>query len=242
MPADLIVYALVAAGLIFWLRSVLGTRHGEERDRPNPLMAAAEKKPIPGAAVISEAKTAMTMEQKIADLVENPREKGTIDNKTAEMGLIEIARMDNSFDIDFFLQGAQDAFIMVVESFAEGDRETLEALLAEPVYQAFDGALRDRAARGETQITDIHALRKVEITAARIEDRRAMITVRFTADETSLTRDAQGNILHGHPDKITQMKDLWTFGRALRSKDPSWLVYETRGDVEDDNETLPNTH
>ena len=29
----------VAAGLIFWLRSILGTRHGEERERPNPFLA-----------------------------------------------------------------------------------------------------------------------------------------------------------------------------------------------------------
>ena len=38
MPADLIVYAVVAAGLIFWLRSILGTRHGEEHERPNPFL------------------------------------------------------------------------------------------------------------------------------------------------------------------------------------------------------------
>ena len=31
MTADLLVYALVAAGLVFWLRSILGTRHGDER-------------------------------------------------------------------------------------------------------------------------------------------------------------------------------------------------------------------
>ena len=33
MPADLIIYALITAGLIFWLRSILGTKHGEERER-----------------------------------------------------------------------------------------------------------------------------------------------------------------------------------------------------------------
>ena len=39
MPADIVIYAVVAVGLILWLRSILGTRHGNERSRPNPFMA-----------------------------------------------------------------------------------------------------------------------------------------------------------------------------------------------------------
>ena len=33
MPAELLVYIVIAAVLIIWLRNVLGTRNGEERDR-----------------------------------------------------------------------------------------------------------------------------------------------------------------------------------------------------------------
>ena len=36
MSADILLYALVAAGLVFWLRNILGTRHGDERQRSNP--------------------------------------------------------------------------------------------------------------------------------------------------------------------------------------------------------------
>ncbi len=39
MPADIVIYAVVAIGLIAWLRSILGTRNGSERSRPNPFMA-----------------------------------------------------------------------------------------------------------------------------------------------------------------------------------------------------------
>lgn len=243
MPADLIVYALIAAGLVFWLRSVLGTRHGEERDRPNPL-APTDKSAQPGALPPGgELFAPVSMEQKISELAAAGK-GGTrvIDNKTAETGLIEIARADSSFDIDFFLDAAQEAFAMIVEGFAAGDREMLRDLLEDSVYKAFDSAIIARESRQETQTTDIHAIRRAEVTGVRMEGRKALITVRFTAEETSVTRDSAGNIIHGHPDKISQMKDIWTFSRDIRSKDPAWRVCETRGDVEGDNEMLPNTH
>lgn len=240
MPADLFVYALVAAGLVFWLRSVLGTRHGEERERPDPLLSGEGTQSTPENAPARDE--LLGAEEQIMALADKPRRNYGVDNKTAENALIEIAKIDKSFDIDFFLEGSQDAFAMIVESFAEGDRDTLKNLLGNDVYSAFDGAITERENRKETQVTDIHAIRKATVIAARIEGKMAFITVKFTADETSVTRDENGEIIAGDPDRITKMNDIWTFGRNVKSKDPSWLVYETRGDFEDDNDLIPDTH
>ena len=239
MPADLIVYALIAAGLVFWLRSILGTRSGAERERPNPYLVpdASENGGLP----LIEGASALGMEERIAKLAIEPGKVKSIASKTAELGLIEIARTDRSFDIDFFLDGAQDAFAMIVESYADGDREALKNLLAPGVYAAFEGGISAREARHEKQIADIHAIRKAEVVDAKLEGKKAFITVRFIAEETSVTRDALGEIISGHPDRTTQMKDIWTFGRDLKSKDPSWLVYETKADEDgSDNEKIPN--
>jgi predicted lipid-binding transport protein (Tim44 family) len=237
VPADLIIYALIAAGLVFWLRSVLGTRHGEERERPNPYL----KIEIIGAdgAPLGEAAEILSAAERIEKLAQNPEKVKAIGSKTAELGLLEIAKIDKTFDIDFFLQGTQDAFAMIVEAYAAGDRETLKDLLSPGVYKAFDGGIALREERGETQITDIHAIRKAEVTEAKIEGRTAFITLRIVADESSVTRDAQGNIISGSLEKTTQTKDIWTFGRDLKSKDPSWLVYETRTDIGDNYESVP---
>ena len=240
MPVDLFVYALVAAGLVFWLRSVLGTRHGEEREHPNPFSGAEGQDSAADSSAPRE--DIMGAEEQIMALADQPRRNYGVDNKTAENALIEIAKTDKSFDIDFFLEGSQDAFAMIVESFAEGDRETLKSLLSEEVYSAFEGAITEREQRKETQVTDIHAIRKATVTAARQEGKMAYITVKFTADETSVTRDESGEIIAGNPDRTTKMHDIWTFGRDIKSKDPSWLVYETRGDIEDDNDLIPDTH
>lgn len=240
MPPDLIVYALVTAGFIFWLRSILGTRNGDEGDRAAPYL-----KPDPAARALEgpgASRSGQTgSEDRIAELAANPKGNAFIMDKTVEMGLLEIAASDQSFDIDRFIQGAQDAFVFIVESFADGDRDTLRDLLAPVVFDAFDGAITARVQAGETLHTEINAIKRVEITAAGLEGRLAKITVRFIAEEVTYTRNTQGDIVEGHPERVTQMRDLWTFSRETRSRDPRWLVTETLVDTQHDSETLPNS-
>jgi len=240
VPADLIVYALVAAGLVFWLRSILGTRHGDEQERSNPYATENISDNNSSDAPYIAGQQPMSEEDRIRELASQPKSNLSVENKTAENGLLDISKSDKKFEITQFLNGAQDAFALIVESFAQGDKETLQNLLVEDVYKAFESAVNERKKRGETSITEIHAIKKAEVMAARIEGKKAFITMCFTADETSVTRDSEGEIISGHPDKVTQMRDVWTFGREINSKNPAWLVYETRDDLEDDNTTIPN--
>src|SRR5262245_20930960 len=99
---DLIVYAIVAAGLVIWLRNILGTRHGDERERPNPFAVQPEttdaRRPY-----LEGDKAPLTPQDRIMALVANPTRVTSVENKTAETGLLDIARADKSFDINFFL-------------------------------------------------------------------------------------------------------------------------------------------
>lgn len=229
MPADLLIYAIVAAGLVFWLRNILGTRHGDERDRPNPFVRPPEDKQ-PGPAKAGAATPAMA-----AGIGSNTLESGpapALDrnmavDKTAETGLADIARADRTFDTLNFLRGAQDAFVMIVEAFAKGERETLKPLLAEPVYKAFADAITAREATGQQAHVEIHAIRKAEIIAARVQGRDAFITVRFIADETNLLHDSANLLLQGNPERIMETIDVWTFVRDTKSREPGWLLVET---------------
>lgn len=233
MQADLILYALVAAGLVFWLRSVLGTRHGEERERPNPFATSEANAQQPESrmpeddivAGLELAKPALPRNVSIAD-------------EGVEQKLVDLLRHDGGFDAGRFAQGAQDAFVMIVEAFAAGDRETLKDLLEPSVYNSFDGAIAQREAAGENISTEIHAIRKVEIMDARVDSRAMYVTVRFIADETCVVRNREGSVLSGDPERITEMNDIWTFSRPLRTRDPRWFLHETRdGDVSEQHKT-----
>jgi len=56
----------------------------------------------------------------------------------------------------------------------------------------------------------------------------AYITVRFVADETVVTRDKDNNIISGHPDRVSETIDIWTFGKPVNAKDPTWFLIATR--------------
>lgn len=231
MPADLLLYALVAAGLIFWLRSILGSRHGDERQRPNPF---APSKPDPAES----AKPALSAldnsiltpgETLIGGPLILPKNSNcTIANSALEPALLKIASMDRNFNLAHFMTGAQDAFVMIVEAFAQGDRDLLKSLLAPDLYKAFDQSLKERSAAGGTMTAEIHAIRKVEVTDAQLKDKMAFITLRFVADETVVTKDKDDHMLSGHPDRVTETIDIWTFARTIASKDPTWLLVATR--------------
>jgi len=241
VAADLIFYGLIAAGLVFWLRSVLGTRHGDERERPSPFSISIEIEDASddnGLALSREPEP----KKMIAEMLENRDGVMAVENKTAEAGLLDILEAEREeFDIKRFLQGSQDAFVMIVEAFAQGDREALGDLLDEKVYKAFEGAITEREEKGEDLFTEVHAVRKSEVIEARLEGKTAYITVRFVADETRVLRDDGGEILEGHPDRVSEVRDIWTFSKPVRSRDPRWLLVETRGDFEGDNDYIPDT-
>lgn len=245
MPADLLIYALVAAGLIFWLRNILGTRNGSERERPNPFTAQPEDKKSQdqkaGAPLGAAASMAINHNYDDAP-VEQPLDRNMSVAASAQAGLSDIAHADRTFQTQSFLRGAQDAFVMVVEAFAKGDREALKMLLAEPVYKAFVEAINAREAVNHTAHVEIHAIRKAEIVAARLERRDAFVTVRFIADETNILRDSADMILHGNPERVTETIDVWTFVRDTKAREPGWFLIETNDEdaAQHDVKTVPD--
>ena len=242
IAADLVIYALVAAGLVFWLRSILGTRHEDEpRGSSNNVTPLISKEELEMHLGIKEPKNEGGAETAISELAENPTSVLSIADKTAENGLLDVANADSGFDVKFFLQATQDVFVMVVESFAEGDRDTLKDLLGDDVYRAFDTVITAREEAEETQVTEIQSIQHAEILEAKMNGKDARITVKFTAEENSITKDKDDKVIAGHPDQITEMIDIWTFGRNVRSKDPRWMVTETRGGFEGDNDLVPDS-
>ncbi len=236
MPTDLILYALIAAGLVFWLKTILGTRHGEERERPNPFsgMGQGQKdsaRPAPLDDVMDDAMMPAYQKPVLPKNV-------SIISADVEKSLEEVAKADAGFDLPAFATAVQDAFAIIVESFGSGDRDTLKNLLEPKVYAAFDGALSQREKDGHTMSTEIHAIRRVEIMDANLQGDKAYVTLRFIADETCVVKNSDGAILSGNPDRITEMNDIWVFAKPIKSRDPRWFLSETRdGDVKEDSKT-----
>src|SRR5262249_37934613 len=122
--------------------------------------------------------------------------------------------VDHAFNPTAFLDGAEKAFRMIVTAFAAGDRATLQSLLSEDTYRAFEQPIAAREAAGHTQVTTIQAIHSTAIENAELRGTVASISVRFVTDQISLTQDKDGHPVVG-TDAVTEITDIWTFERNL---------------------------
>ena len=211
----LILYCAGAVLIFLKLRSVLQQR--TRRERPPyevtlPGRAAEPPKPIDVAAAAPSA----------------DRWAGIADaGSVVAAGLDAIAREDKSFDAKNFIAGARAAYEMIVTAFAEGDRRTLKNLLSRDVYDGFEMTIRNREGTGETTESRFVSIDKSDITDAELRGRTAQITIRFVSQLVSATRDRNGNVIDGSPDKVTDVTDVWTFARDLSLRDPNWNLVAT---------------
>ena len=141
--------------------------------------------------------------------------------------LKQIRIVDPSFAEREFLDGAKAAFRMIVEAFADGNRDALKPLLGDDVYHTFDRAISDRLANRTTLQTTILSVDS-SIDTARLTGSVARITVSFRSSQINIVRSAEGNIVDGDQKRPDEMVDIWTFARDLRSRDPNWTLVETR--------------
>lgn len=213
---DIIFFAMVAAFLILRLRSVLGRRTGNERERQDPFS------PKPEAEKDADNVVALPQRAKLAADLENAP-PGSV-----AAGLTQIKLADPGFEEKQFIKGARAAFEMIVKAFANGDKETLRPLLANDVYDRFISAIDSRMARKETLETRLLSLNAADIIEARMKGAVAEVTVEFVSEQVNLTRNAEGEVIDGDPDEIESVVDIWTFRRDTRSDDPNWLLSATR--------------
>lgn len=220
---DIIFFAMVAAFIAFRLRSVLGRRTGSERRRTNPFLTGEQKK-----ADAQSGDNVVKLPDRHASQHGEEAGFGDIQDAGLKKGLTEIRLADPHFDLDGFLQGAQAAFGMIIDAFANGDKQTLRPLLADSVYGSFAAAIDGREAAGERLTTEIVSMRSCEIADAMMDGPYAKLTVRFVTEQINATRDAEGTVVDGDASQIAEVIDLWTFARDTRTDDPNWQLVETR--------------
>jgi predicted lipid-binding transport protein (Tim44 family) len=218
-PVDLILFAMVAAFLVLRLRSVLGRRTGFERPRREGAGAYDPKRAAP-ADTGPDLPPAQLSADGTRRLVPDPR-------SPAGQGIERIRAVDPGFDPMGFLHGAEGAFRMIVDAFAKGDRQTLRMLLSDDTYAGFEGEISRREQAGESQRSEVRAVQEAKIEAADLRGTVADVTVRFVSDQVNLTTAKDGSVVAG-AEAVTELVDVWTFQRDLRSEDPTWKLVATR--------------
>jgi len=229
-PLNLLILG-IAVVLLFKLRSVLGTRTGNER-RYDPVQR-------------DQRETELRREDNVIQMPGREPARSDGDGSAEEGapiwqgyaepgspiagGLERIAGADPGFSPRSFLEGARIAYEMVVSAFAEGDKKALKPLLSREVYDGFSAAIDTRQRNGETLESKFVGIDNAQIVGAELSGKRANVTVRFIADLIAATRSRAGEVIDGDATKVRQITDVWTFERDISSRDPNWRLISTEG-------------
>ncbi len=212
---QLLVLAGIALFLILRLRNVLGTREGFEKPpvqqvRQNGRDTNHDFEVIEGGP-----------DRDVIDHVE----KGS----ASASALSEMKRIDNSFYVGEFLQGARGAYEMILMAFEKGDLASIKDFVSEDVYEAFEGVVSDREEKGLTIEANFIGISDLSLVDADFDGatNEAELTIRFKSELTYQVRDNAGDVVEGSDSEIKRQKDVWTFARDMGSDDPNWRLVAT---------------
>lgn len=236
-----LLFLVLAVVIFLKLRSVLGRRTGHEQTRlerykaqqqeasqRNGKLAGQDKVVTLPRRERDEAEIRPAAEQEArADGEQRVREYAA-GNSDISKGLVDIVRVDPSFDPDNFLQGAKAAYEIIVTAFAEGNRKTLKDLLSAEVYEGFGGAIAERENRGEQTDQSFVGIKSSDLVEAELKGGMAQLTVKFVSELISATRDKAGGVINGDPKRIREVTDIWTFAREAVSRNPNWKLVATQ--------------
>jgi predicted lipid-binding transport protein (Tim44 family) len=211
---QLLVLAGIAIFLILRLKNVLGTREGFEKPREPQVQQRRrqEFEVIEGGP-----------DRDITDHVEEDSDEAR--------ELAAMKRVEPSFSVSEFVQGARGAYEMIVMGFETGELDDIRPFLAEDVFQTFIDVVADREDKGLTIEAEFIGVRETAIVGARFDkdSNLAEVTMRFVGELTSVVRDKGGDIVEGDPKHVKKQKDTWTFARTMGADDPNWQLVSTDG-------------
>ncbi|WP_439816384.1 Tim44/TimA family putative adaptor protein [Zavarzinia sp. CC-PAN008] len=211
---DIILLAMLAGFIALQLRRVLGRRTGAERPPPardpfEPVARDDNVVPLPQRA------------PRDGDVRPPPPASGPA------AGLTQIQVADRGFELDGFIAGARMAYEEIVKAVSAGDLDSVRSFVSPDVVRDFQRAIDQRKADGLVTDSAIAAILKSEVADARMTGRTAEITIAFTSELISVTRNASGQVVDGHPTAGREVTDIWTFARDTRSRDPNWQLIRT---------------
>ncbi len=150
---DIIIFAAIAAFIIYRLRSVLGKRTGYEKPSINKKPQQKETK---------------------QEIVEIP---SLLDS---ELKLEKVYKKVSNFDHKQFLDGAKKAFEIIITAFNNGDKKTLKNLVSKDVYLAFEKAIDQKTNNPSSQF---YSLIIDSVEEAIVENNIISISINFISEQ-----------------------------------------------------------
>lgn len=212
MDPVLLFFAGVTAFILFRLMSVMGTRSGHEQRHD-----------------IDHSQTQAAASDRQADDADDDPHSDEAPPMPVSTNARILREADPTFDESEYLAGARAAYEMIVEAFASGDLRSIRAYLSDSVYDAFKRAVVAREKAEHSTDLKFIGIDHAAIVDSQVDRDWMRATAEFTSNQVRVTRDKDGNVIDGDPNRIDLVKDRWTFSKKRSSSDPNWILVATGG-------------
>ncbi len=139
--------------------------------------------------------------------------------KDIEYSKKQLLDLDNNFSFHNFIQGAKEAFKIIVEAFNNNKVEEIKHLVSTEVYDNFQNAIDTK--NNNYQTFNISSV-KASILNIEVVKNYANIKVRFLS--------TQKVTLNNKIKKLENIKDIWTFEKDMKADSLIWKLVEVGTD------------
>ena len=207
-PFNLILFLIAVVGFIR-LRMILGRRTGNE----DPLR---------------QNKYASRVSADIESLTQSKQKNQP---KTKDDVLLFLSDEFPAFNKEGFVDGASNAYEMILKNYADGDLKPIKNIISKDVYNGFNEAINERKNKNKRLVNELIAFDKADIIEAKIERKSALLTVEFYSRIITYVTDENDQVIEGSKDNPVSVIDQWTFKKALKDKSPSWQLISTQSET-----------
>ena len=213
---DIFILAMIAIFIINRLRNVLGKKTGNEAD-------IAEK--------FSQKTSKFTESNPDKEVIENNAFKSPPDNniyhkdETTNKVIKDIMKLNNSFNLEDFIDGAKKAFEYILTNYALNESKILKPLLSKSIFDDFSEQIKDRLKNGNSLAITILSIDEPDILSAKLDKKNnCEISLEFKSQQVQTTKNKKGEVIEGNDNLILSISEIWTFSKNIKSKDPNWIL------------------
>ena len=213
---DIFILAMIAIFIINRLRNSLGKKTGNETDIAQKFSQKPSK--------FTESNPDKEIERRKNEVKET---KNIILHKNSSINekLNNIVKVDPSFTVENFIDGAKKAFEYILVKYSENDLKSLKDLLAPQILNNFTDQIKVR--QKQKQILGITILKIDEpeiIDVSVIKNKLCFIKLEFKSQQVQTTKDSNNKIIDGNDNLILNISELWTFSKEIKNKNPNWVL------------------
>ncbi len=136
------------------------------------------------------------------------------------------------FDENIFKKGAEAAYELIINAFAQGDRKTLKPLLTKDLFKNFEDVIKERLDKKITSEMTFIGIKETKVLDINSNGTLYKVKTKFVSEIVNCLKDSSGQVIEGDPEKIKLVTDVWVFEKDLNSNDPTWYLTELSSEEE----------